>query len=270
VNEVPKVSKLIKPVFDALKQLGGSGTNLEINQIVATNLKLSKDAVEKMYKDMRRTELEYNLQWARTNLKNANYIENSKRGVWNIVSTYIDDEIDNEKAKEISKIRRNTMAKEINSMVKAITKKEEIELEEDDGDFESSLKEKAKSELSDLLKQMNPFAFERLTKRLLREMGFEEVNVTKKTQDGGIDGFGKLKINGIVTFNIAFQCKRYNDDKVSSKEIRDFRGSLSSNIEKGIFITTGKYSERAKKEASADGKKNIDLIDGNELIEKII
>ena len=58
---------------------------------------------------------------------------------------------------------------------------------------------------------MNPYAFERLSMLLLREMGFIDVKVTKKSGDGGIYGFGKLQINGIITFNVAFQCKRYNN-----------------------------------------------------------
>ena len=123
--------------------------------------------------------------------------------------------------------------------------------------------------LSNILHEMDPFAFERLSQRLLRECGFMEVKVTKKTNDGGIDGTGKLKINGIITFNIAFQCKRYKEP-VSAKEIRDFRGSMKSDIEKGIFITTSTFTQAAKKEAIEEGKKTIDLIDGEDFIEKLI
>lgn len=112
---------------------------------------------------------------------------------------------------------------------------------------------------------MNPFAFERLTQRLLRECGFTQVIVTKKSGDGGIDGTGKLKINGIFSFNVAFQCKRYKGS-VSEPEIRDFRGSLTANVEKRLFITTGTFSKSVKDEAYCQGKQQIDLIDGEELI----
>ena len=54
---------------------------------------------------------------------------------------------------------------------------------------------------------MDPYGFERLAQRVLRECGFTQVEVTKKSGDGGIDGTGKLKINGIFSFNVAFQCK---------------------------------------------------------------
>lgn len=122
--------------------------------------------------------------------------------------------------------------------------------------------------LSEVLQNMNPYGFERLAQRVLRESGFTQVEVTKKSGDGGIDGIGKLKINGIFSFNVGFQCKRYKG-AVSAGDIRDFRGSLTTNIEKGVFITTGTFTKAAKEEASNPGKQQIDLIDGDEFINKI-
>ena len=88
---------------------------------------------------------------------------------------------------------------------------------------------------------------------MLRECGFSEVRVTKKSGDGGIDGTGKLCIQGIFSFNVAFQCKRYKG-KVGAEEIRNFRGSLEQNIEKGVLITTGSFTPDAKEEASKPGR----------------
>lgn len=125
-----------------------------------------------------------------------------------------------------------------------------------------------RKKLYEVLIHMDPYAFERLTQRVLRECGFTQVEVTKKSGDGGIDGTGKLRINGIFSFNIAFQCKRYQGI-VGSGDIRDFRGSLTTNIEKGVFITTGSFSKAAVEEAAAPGKQQIDLIDGEEFITKL-
>lgn len=116
---------------------------------------------------------------------------------------------------------------------------------------------------------MDPYAFERLSMLLLRECGFSQVSVTKKSGDGGIDGTGKLRINGIFSFNVAFQCKRFVGS-VSAGDIRDFRGSLTTDIEKGVFITTGTFTKAARDEASNAGKQQIDLIDGEEFINKLI
>ena len=116
--------------------------------------------------------------------------------------------------------------------------------------------------LADILQNMDPYGFERLAQRLLRECGFSDVQVTKKSGDGGIDGSGKLLINGIFSFNVAFQCKRYKGS-VGAAEIRDFRGSVSNSIEKGIMITTGTFSKAARDEATDPGKKQVDLIAGS-------
>lgn len=69
-------------------------------------------------------------------------------------------------------------------------------------------------------------------------------------------------------YNVAFQCKRYSG-VVGASFVRDFRGSLTTDIEKGVLITTGTFSKSAKEEASNPGKQQIDLIDGEELIDKI-
>ena len=115
---------------------------------------------------------------------------------------------------------------------------------------------------------MDPYGFERLAQRVLRECGFSQVEVTKKSGDGGIDGTGKLKINGIFSFNVAFQCKRYSG-LVGAPAIRDFRGSLTTNIEKGVLITTGSFSKAAREEAASPGKQQIDLVDGEDFINMI-
>ena len=121
------------------------------------------------------------------------------------------------------------------------------------------------SRVSERLHSMDPYAFERLIQRLLRECGFSSVTVTRKSGDGGIDGFGELKVLGLFSFRVAFQCKRYRG-AVGSAAIRDFRGALSSDIERALFITTGTFSKQAAEEASKAGKRHIDLIYGDELI----
>ena len=84
----------------------------------------------------------------------------------------------------------------------------------------------------------------------------------------GILFYKRIKINGIFSFNVAFQCKRYSG-LVGAPAIRDFRGSLTTDIEKGVLITTGTFSKAAREEATNPGKQQIDLIDGEELITKI-
>ena len=144
---------------------------------------------------------------------------------------------------------------------------EDDDPENDYSEYPDELKPWRK-QMADILQNMDPYGFERLSQRLLRECGFSQVEVTKKSGDGGIDGTGKLRINGIFSFNVAFQCKRYKG-LVGAGEIRDFRGSLTTDIEKGVMITTGTFSKAAKEEAANPGKQQIDLIDGEDFISKL-
>lgn len=123
-------------------------------------------------------------------------------------------------------------------------------------------------ELIGIMKQMPPDAFERLSQRFLRELGFINVEVTGKSGDGGIDGVGVIKLGGILSFHVVFQCKRYSGS-VSSSAIRDFRGAMIGRADKGLFITTGTFTRDAKQEAQRDGAPPIDLLDGNAFAEHL-
>ena len=110
---------------------------------------------------------------------------------------------------------------------------------------------------------MKPDAFERLCQRLLREHGFTRVEVTGRSGDGGIDGTGVLRVN-LLSFHVNYQCKRYAGT-VGPGSIRDFRGALAGRADKGLFITTGRFTKDAEREAVRDGAMAIDLINGDEL-----
>ena len=271
-ERIPRYPSLIMPVFLALKTLGGSGTNEEILNQVIIDMDIPDEVADISHLgNMNQSELSYQLAWARTYMKNYGIITNSERSVWSITPQYVS--VETLDAKEIvSSINRKNSQKRNNKNVSEITDSEIAQPEDDDPsndaeEFPDEIKP-WKEKLADVLHSMDPFAFERLTQRVLRECGFSQVEVTKKTGDGGIDGTGKLKINGIFSFNVAFQCKRYSG-VVGAPDIRDFRGSLTTNIEKGLFITTGTFSKAAREEASSPGKQQIDLLDGEEFINKL-
>ncbi len=145
------------------------------------------------------------------------------------------------------------------------TKNEIIELSDSDTPETQSWRE----ELYHLLtKEVSPDAFERLAQRLLRESGFVQVEITGRTGDGGIDGKGIARIHGFMSFHVIFQCKKYQGS-VSAGEIRDFRGAMVGRADKGLFITTGTFTPAAIKETTRDGAPPIDLVDGEQLAEKL-
>lgn len=263
----PTQLELVEPTFSALVELGGSATISEIYERVVAMLKLPDSVIDEPHKGnaSQQTELEYQLAWARTRLKNYGAINNSKRGVWMITPEFA-DKTSISRSDVTEYIKKTKLAGKTDAEAEKILNDGDPT---DDGIDAPEELEPWKTELADTLHNMNPYAFERLAMLLLRECGFSQVRVTKKSGDGGIDGTGKLRINGIFSFNVAFQCKRYTGS-VSAGDIRDFRGSLTTDIEKGIFITTGTFTRAAREEASNAGKQQIDLIDGTEFIGKLI
>ena len=237
---IPKFNELMTPVFRAIKSLGGSGKNDEIINRVITDLNLPDDVVDALHNE-NMTELSYRLTWTKTYMKKFGILDNSERGVWSITPAYTNVDTINER--EIVKIYKSTEA-----------------IPDEIAPW--------RRQVAEILQNMNPYGFERLTQKLLQKSGFLDVQVTKKSGDGGIDGIGRLAINGIFSFHVAFQCKRYKGS-VGASEIRDFRGSLPADIEKGVMITTGVFSKAAREEASCSGKKRIDLIDGEAFIDRL-
>ena len=97
----------------------------------------------------------------------------------------------------------------------------------------------------------------------MRAMG-ADMEVTKRTSDGGIDGEGAVTV-GLISFKVVMQAKRYNpSNKVNEKELRDFLGAIAkARAEKAMFITTSTFAPAATEVAKDH---SITLIDGVKLL----
>lgn len=240
-----------------LEALGRSGSNAEIDDKVAELEGLTEDDQQILMPNGRNTRFNYFMAWARTHLKKAGIIESQGRALWAIKNDAVLPE-SREKCVEIYQITEaNRRAQYKKSNVN-----EEVTEDESD-DFQEAMD--WHEQLLEVLKAMSPDAFERLAQRILRESGFSRVKVLGKTNDGGLDGVGVLRVN-LLSFHVYFQCKRYQGS-VGSKEIRDFRGALEGRATQGLFITTGTFTSEAQKEATRDGARPIELIDGDSLCE---
>ncbi|MGE4397305.1 MAG: restriction endonuclease [Sulfurimonas sp.] len=253
-----KYDELFKPTIDALKKLGGSGSINEIEEEVIELLNLTDKEINDMH-DNSRTKLSYRLAWARTYLKKYNLIENSSRGIWALT----------EKGLKVEKIDNTEIKNFVINKNKSVIDDEEMSDEEENINISSEIRDLSwKEELLKIIKCIDPEAFERLCQRLLRELGFINVEVTQYSNDGGIDGKGVIRLGGVMSFHVVFQAKRYKDS-VSAPVVRDFRGAMIGRADKGLIITTGTFTREAKKEAQRDGAPPIDLIDGNDFAEKL-
>ena len=263
-KKMPTFDSLMNPLLDALLTLGGSGSIDEIYEKVLEQESIDDEisSIPHNPEKSNQTEVAYRLAWARTYLKKYGFLENSSRGIWALTKL----------AKEQKQVEPQVVVREVREADKAAPKqknrkgkREQIELVDSDTPDAQGWRE----ELHHLLtREISPDAFERLTQRLLRESGFVQVEVTGRSGDGGIDGKGIAKIHGFMSFHVIFQCKKYQGS-VSAGDIRDFRGAMVGRADKGLFITTGTFTPAAVKEATRDGAPPIDLVDGEQLADKL-
>ena len=123
--------------------------------------------------------------------------------------------------------------------------------------------------LSDLLHDMDPFAFEHLIKRLLEEMDYLNVEVTARSGDGGVDVVGDIEL-GITSVREVVQVKRHRH-AIQPKDLDALRGSLYRfDAVRGTIVTTSRFAKGAQEAAFAKGAAPITLIDGDKLIDLLI
>jgi len=256
-ENVPTYDKLLNPTLHAIHKLGGSASINELVDEIVNELDLSPQVVEFPHGRGSRTELEYRAAWARTYLKAFGLIENSERGVWALTHEGM-------KTKNVNPRELIRSVKKNQKKVRDARNSHEPPIED-----EEDLEERDwRGKLFDILQQIEPVAFERLCQRILRESGFIEVEVTQRSGDGGIDGYGTIRIGGLISFNVLFQSKRYKGN-IGPDVVRDFRGAMIGRADKGLIITTGGFTREARKEATRDGAPPIDLIDGQLLADKL-
>jgi restriction system protein len=248
---IPTFDALMNPLIQAIKSLGGSGTIEEINSKVAEIAGLTDAQLEVLHNPIQGgvTQVEYRLGWSRTYLKQFGILENSSRGVWALTSA--GSKIDHVDEKEVARVVRANRRK----------------AHDEEGE-EPVVATNWRDELLDILTKMPPSAFERLAQRMLRESGFTQVEVTGRSGDGGIDGKGIMRLGGLLSFHVIFQCKRWQGS-VSAGQVRDFRGAMVGRADKGLLITTGTFTKDAIREATRDGAPAIDLVDGEQFLDKL-
>ncbi len=119
------------------------------------------------------------------------------------------------------------------------------------------------------LKGLTPAGFEQFAKKLLEVYGFHDLQVTQITRDGGIDGYGKLKV-GLADMSVAFQCKRWLKSSIHRPEVDKFRGAIQGEYEQGIFFTTASFALGAKEISIKKGAVPIILIDGEGIVDLMV
>ncbi|MCK5602426.1 restriction endonuclease, partial [Candidatus Pacearchaeota archaeon] len=113
---------------------------------------------------------------------------------------------------------------------------------------------------------LKPAEFEELIAQLLAETGFEELEVTKQSSDGGIDVRGLLVVGEVIKIRMAVQAKRWKKgNNIQKPIVQQVRGSLGAH-EQGLIITTSDFSPGARKEALRPDAVPVALMNGEELV----
>ena len=249
-KDVPQFDELMNPTLQALKQLGGSASIDELVPEIVRLVGLPQEITEIPHGSSGRSELDYRSAWARTYLRKAGLLDNSERGIWALTP----------KGSQTEAVDGRQIAREIAKHFQVKRSKTSGKPEPTTATWQDRLLA--------VLQSMDPIAFERLCQRILRESGFVEVEVTKRSGDGGIDGYGTIRLGGLISFNVLFQSKRYKGN-IGPEAVRDFRGAMVGRADKGVLISTGGFTLEARREATRDGAPPVVLIDGQLLAEKL-
>ena len=260
-----RFTRYMNPVLDALRSLGGSARPPEVYDWIAEHLPVS-DAERAERNRSGGSRFENDVAWVRFYFARAGYIDSSRHGVWSLT--------------ELGRSCGSLSDEQISSLIRAVQTQapeggDQPQISEEQIDLAVSMQiEQASPETIDrgyrelaleIMQSLPPAGFERLCQRLLRESGFQQVKVTGRSGDGGIDGIGVLQINPFVSFKVLFQCKRWGS-AVGPSVIRDFRGAMMGRADKGLVLSTGTFTPEAKAEAVRDGVPPIELVDGQDLV----
>lgn len=269
--ELPKYHETFIPILETLSSIESiSSRELAIKVRDNYYSDLPKELLDKKTSTGANTLID-RILWGKSYLKMGKFVFYPKRGMVQI----------GEKGKQalasgkllLSDLQNDPDFIQHRSSVKS-KKEDKTELETVDVDNASpqdlidtgfeTIETEVKTELLDKLKELDPYFFEKVILILLKRMGYGDFIETSKTGDGGIDGIineDKLGLEKIYT-----QAKRYNENKVREKDIRNFIGAMSGDTSKGVFITTSTFDDSAIKKAR-EAHHSIILIDGPKLVD---
>lgn len=253
----PQFLIYINPILNTLKDMGGAGVTSEVIDSVIEKLKISDAEVEETI-NSGQSRVRNRIQWARLYLTKAGYIDSKIRGTWKLTDKGLGANLSEKDVMDLFKTVQSSFSNKENTSKGKASKVVEDEF--------STEEEEHSHNLLSIIQSLSPAGFERICKRLLTECGFQNVQVTGKSGDNGIDGIGLLEINDLVSFKVLFQCKRYKES-VGSEPVRNFRGAMQGRADKGIILTTGRFTKEARNEAIRDGVPPIELVDGEKLVE---
>ncbi len=266
----PRFVSFFGPTLDALRALGSSARPKEVFAWIAENFDVARSELEATNKGGQ-SKFENQVSWARFYLTKGGFLDTEQRGVWVLTPKGREARLTHAESltlfREVhEKFQQNVVPGE-KGQVDSSESEESDTTAPDERAFLNQ--DEVQEQLVQILKSLTDKGFEELCARLLRHIGFEDVTVTGKAGDRGVDGEGHLVINQFFRTKVMFQCKRY-DKVVGPEKIRDFRGAIQGRAERGILLTTGTFTRGAVEEAARENASAIELVDIDRLIALLI
>ncbi|MGJ5642860.1 restriction endonuclease [Formosa sp. S-31] len=264
--EIPKFHETFIPILKVLAN-GETLQTREMYQKIINQFysELSKEQLEEKTKSGDILILN-RIAWGKSYLKKGGYIEFPKRGFVKITekgknhvsSSLTLKQVENSENYLEFYNEENSKKVSTPSIIRNASPQDLI----DEGFNQIDIQ--VKDELLEKLKEIDPFYFEKVILILLKKMGYGDFIETAKTGDGGIDGI--INEDKLGLDKIYIQAKRYGENKVREKDIRNFIGAMSGDTQKGVFVTTSSFDSGATKKAH-DAHHTIILIDGLKLVD---
>ena len=263
---LPRYDEFYMPLLRVLQD-GKIYTMKEIKKLIAEKLHISDDALLERLSSDRQTVYDNRIGWAKTYLKKAKVIESPKRAQVVITDRgktllasgeIITNALLEQKYPEFAEFRgKKNIDKKV--ALPTLPLSEETPQEILDRVYGTITDQLADDLLTEIMAQSANF-FEILVVDLMKAMNYGDGFVTKMSGDEGIDG---IIHEDKLGFNLIYiQAKRWKPETTIGKpEIQKFAGAMMGppKVEKGLFITTAKFSQGAK--AFADAQ-HIILVDG--------
>lgn len=264
--EIPKFHETFIPILKVLDNGETLQTRVMYQRVIDQFYsELSKEQLEEKTKSGD-TLIFNRIAWGKSYLKKGGYIEFPKRGFVKIT--------EKGKKQSSSELTLNQVESSDNFLEfyneekpdKDLTPKKISNASPQDLIDEgfNSIDVQVKDELLEKLKSIDPFYFEKVILILLKKMGYGDFIETSKTGDGGIDGI--INEDKLGLDKIYIQAKRYGENKVREKDIRNFIGAMSGDTQKGVFVTTSTFDQGAIKKAE-NAHHTINLINGLKLVD---
>lgn len=266
--EIPKFYETFIPILEVLSN-GETIHTRELQRLVIQKY-FSKLTEEQLTEKTKTGEILINnrIAWGKSYLKKGGYIFYPERGNVKITEKGLKQK-NNLTLKSVVEdsgtlnfyTEENSKSKKADENVKEIVSSSPQDLI--DKGF-SQIESEVKNDLLEKLKTIDPYYFEKVILILLKKMGYGEFIETSKSGDGGIDGI--INEDKLGLDKIYIQAKRFNENKVREKDIRNFIGAMSGDTNKGVFVTTSLFDIGAIEKAKSAHHKII-LIDGNKLVD---